>query len=230
MGNTRSGSQFVFSAEQRSRLLALGLVQEQIQELEQTLPGNAAWLKKPPSRKLVFSELDLAEKAAARALKKLRTLDDETTATGYRAVAAALMSVGATEVSVDATSVVSSAIEALEKLPAVFAAARANAPPGPWRFRSANPKVIDRIDSALLRGFTRHYRPPFPPYEIRISASANSKFRSIVSICYEAIGAGNNDPERAIRAYIKLRAGGRGDARGRGRPRGRQSSSRKKGQ
>jgi hypothetical protein len=74
---------------------------------------------------------------------------------------------------------------------------------------------IRYIDTALLQGSIATHKASglspkdWPEYLFNPSASDASNFRQIVSICYEAAGAANADPLRAIRNYLRSRKGTR---------------------
>jgi hypothetical protein len=75
----------------------------------------------------------------------------------------------------------------------------------------ASPLPIYWIDRALLRGFADHHAGHAPEYTIQPSVT-KPPFPEIAAIVYEAIGAGKGEPpERALRAYIKLRKKSRYD-------------------
>jgi hypothetical protein len=99
---------------------------------------------------------------------------------------------------------VDSTVRNLIDMRTILAHALAELPKGQRRHRTARIDPVRRIDEALLRGFTRGHTMPFPPYLLRASSSPGSQFREVVGICYRAIGR-NDDPERAIKAYIHWR-------------------------
>lgn len=99
----------------------------------------------------------------------------------------------------------------------------------PVRRRSADPAPVERIHSALVYGWSlgraggANYcwgtrceesasaaaipqsnapQPQSYPQRLQPSTSPGCDFRTVVGICYEAVG-GNADPERAIRAYVR---------------------------
>lgn len=76
------------------------------------------------------------------------------------------------------------------------------------RHRTADPRPVRMIDKALAQGWAVAYRgtamPPLPDKQLP-SNSANSTFRKVVGICYEAAGSTKVDPERAIKNYLALR-------------------------
>lgn len=99
----------------------------------------------------------------------------------------------------------------------------------PVRRRSADPAPVGRIHSALVYGWSlaraggTSYRrgtrreesepaaaipqsvapqPQSYPQRLQPSTSPGCDFRTVVGICYDAVG-GNADPERAIRAYVR---------------------------
>ena len=65
---------------------------------------------------------------------------------------------------------------------------------------------IEYIDTALLCGFRTTHREAkrMPPYPFFPAASESSKFRAVADVCYEAAGAPSGNPERAIKAYIRI--------------------------
>ena len=99
----------------------------------------------------------------------------------------------------------------------------------PVRRRSADPAPVERIHSALVYGWSLgraggpNYRwgtrceesesaaaipqsdapqPQSYPQRLQPSTSPGCDFRTVVGICYEAVG-GNPDPEKAIRKYVE---------------------------
>lgn len=84
----------------------------------------------------------------------------------------------------------------------------------------ASPLPVYWIHKALARGWGRIHYPvrrgedsepdengPIPPYPHSPSSGITSRFRKIVGICYDAaLGTRDNDPERAIKAFMRSRA------------------------
>ncbi|HTE40042.1 MAG TPA: hypothetical protein VK629_04385 [Steroidobacteraceae bacterium] len=94
---------------------------------------------------------------------------------------------------------IQSALKAIAAVEAAIGAASVKLPTQ-RRNHSASSLPIGIIDRALLRGFTRHFPSPMPPY--LLSASRSGVFAKVVSICYQAVGR-DADPDRAIRNYVK---------------------------
>ena len=66
----------------------------------------------------------------------------------------------------------------------------------------ALPISIKLIHNALQFGSIIAGLEPLNP-NLKPSSSPASPFRRLMGICYEAINAPTNDPERAIKAYVK---------------------------
>jgi hypothetical protein len=94
-------------------------------------------------------------------------------------------------------------------------------PRGPVRHKTADPKAIEAISNALVYGWSQHnsvewtnigaskdpdpsFRPKPFPKKFRPNWSSSSTFARIVSTCFAAVG-GNEQPERAIKAYMEKR-------------------------
>jgi hypothetical protein len=104
----------------------------------------------------------------------------------------------------DREELITSTLDHLSVLLGALELAQRELPPVQRRGRSADYRNIERIDDALLRGFSAAHKQPFPHYSLKVSSSYSSRFYKIISICFRTIGASDN-PERAIKNYIRIR-------------------------
>lgn len=219
-----------FTPEHVRRLKAIGVRDEQISELQKALPTVRHALAKPAANGATSALLADVESKSSDLLNKLHALclgfdpehnkacglietsywkqrpDD----TGPTAMHHLIPRLRALQLA---------AQYGLDQIPAAQ----------PVRHRSADPAPIERIHSALVYGWSltctngasdgRETRceesnpaaaipkgepPPRPTYPraLKPSTSPGCGFRTVVGICYEAVG-GNPDPESAIKKYIK---------------------------
>lgn len=202
-----TSSQPKFTQKQRTRLRTLGLCPAQIDEIEGVLKLNRSLLEQPAPMSDVREELgalrdviDCARKVASKITDPEEHAKDKFAA---RNEARWRLHMAASEVS-DVIEALSASVAGLEKLGQITERALDNLPKKQRRSVAADFRPVARIDEALLRGFMKAYKPPFPPYMPRVSSSDNSTFRQIVGICYEAAGLENSDPVRAIKNYKKV--------------------------
>lgn len=179
-----------FVPEHRARLQQLGLLPTQIVELEATLPLNRAMLERPAPMDAVRGEIETFRKAISKALAIIDGKVDARNEAAWR-IEEAGFELGYRH-------------DDLRRALAAAGAAE-TALPKEQRRVHADIRPIARIVKALMDGFIKTHTPPFPPYEMKVSSSPGSDFREIVGICYVAIGQHNSDPERAIKAYIRLK-------------------------
>jgi hypothetical protein len=200
-----------FTADQRKRLLALGLLQSQIDELEAVLPLAAAFIQAPPALADVRDCLVRISGAQKRASKELlRLLDVAPTLPALLEAQYRVLAADSLASNRDPGETVRVANYALFAAGAVFQRALDDLPPPPTqrRHRAASAIPIFQLDAAMLRGFIKSHGEtarPMPLYAPKRSASPGSQYRRIVGICYEAMGQRNTDPERAIKAFIRER-------------------------
>jgi hypothetical protein len=204
-----------FTADQRHRLSTLSVSEAQIKEVESIgLRWASIWLRKQPKLQDVRDELSTVSTAVNRARQALSKLlgADNTAPAAARREALLWSQVAAQSMGYKLETLEMTETQ-LEVAQVLLDQAQTDVTKiGQRRFRAADVFPIARIDQALLQGFVNGRDPskPMPPYVIKVSSSPTSVFRQIVGICYEAAGAANTDPERAIKAYIaqrkKLRA------------------------
>lgn len=193
-----------FTDNQRERLCRLGLLAEQIAELESVLPLNRALLEQPAGMGDVRTELvDLSAAlncahAAVENVDKGKSLERlERNEARWRLELADFETTGTWDT-------LPTALKALAAADIVIQRALADLPNKQRGSVAADFRPVALIKEALLRGFIKAHKPPFPRYTLRVSSSEGSTFREIVGICYEAMGK-NTDPERAIKEYKALR-------------------------
>lgn len=195
-----------FEPHQRVELLRLGLVNEAIDQIEVDALPRAQFIIKPdPPLGSVRDELSDVAQAIGGAQSAIEKLLSATEAAPHRLAALQLVAAVALpdrRRHIFGGARLQDAFKSLAKAMEVVEDAMAEIPPGPIRHRTASDLPIDLIHSALQLGFIFAGREPLHP-TLRPSASPTSAFRRIIGICYEAIGAGSNDPERAIKAFVK---------------------------
>lgn len=196
-----------FTNRQREHLKQLGLCPAQIDEVERTLALSRALLQSPPTMNSVRDELsafqvaiDDARKVADKLSNSEKYTQDKIAA---RKEAQYRIQWVASEVS-DVIEALSASLAGLETLGKIVKRALDDLPKKQRR-QFADFRPVARIDHALLDGFIKAHKPPFPPYILHRSSSPGSTFRKIVGICYEAMGWSNDDPERAIKSYLRVR-------------------------
>lgn len=203
------GSQPNFSPDQRKRLRGLGLIDAQIDELEaNALPISRAWLQKTPTLQDVRDELQALFVAMERAAAALSGLQSTATMTPAKREAQARILEACFEIHDDPHDnhdFVEKASHALSRVKAMVQHAQESLPNTQRRSAAASHGPVAWIHEALVSGFANGHCQPLPRYTLRTSSSQGSRFREIVGICYEAMGQGNTDPERAIRAFIAWR-------------------------
>ena len=89
---------------------------------------------------------------------------------------------------------------------AVVSRAMADVPKGPTRRKTASPFPVSLVEKALLHGWvTAHRDQSMPACNCPASAGLKQPFRRVVQLCYEAMGHKNDDPDRAIKGFMKWR-------------------------
>lgn len=189
-----------FNESQRARLLKLDLIPEVIAVVEaEALPVAKGLLEKPPRLGDVRSELREVHKALQRAQHSVAALMGATDAVPYRQEARSRVRIGpfrAQDAAMQKLAgsfpdAIAAVAEALDKMPAK-----------PTRHRTASPAVVNEIYRAVQKGYIMAGLEPLQPH-LAPSVSPGSRFRELIGICYEALGAPSSDPERAIKAYLK---------------------------
>jgi len=195
-----------FSAPDLKRLQDLGLLREQIAELVKALPICRSYLRQPAALADVRAVLGDTRTAVENAIRQLDRFDRvESSAYGEARVRfdqAYFANARVPETRDE--ELLNAALNYLDRVRTSLTDALADLPTEQRRHRTASFVPVMKIDGALLRGFTLAHKPPMPPYLLHASISPGSTFREVVGLCYRAIGA-NDDPERAIKGYIRWR-------------------------
>jgi hypothetical protein len=192
-----------FSAQQRDALVQLGLFPEQIELLEQLLPECAFAVRKQPPRTELDSKLQAIERPLMRAREAFATLRRQQSAAAGEALLRIRL-VDPAPLDDGARSGDDALERAIDRALTVLSIAQNPKRAGQQRHKRAALFPTGKIAAVLQEGFRRHYESngSAPPrYTLRVSRSG--EFREIVSICYEAIGEPDTDPDRAIRAYLE---------------------------
>jgi hypothetical protein len=202
-----------FTTTQREALKKLGLLDEQISELQSILPGCAAMLSKPASLPAVRDKLKQTTavlERAERALIKIVTSRSDANLEVRNRVIEVDFAVS------DGTDTIEAALAALVIARESFAVATGRLRAKARHKRTADYRPIEWIGNALLHGFIKHHHrkapppgrsdPILPAYTLTVSRSA--PFSTIAAICYVAIGeldgSRGSTPDRAIREYLRL--------------------------
>jgi hypothetical protein len=198
---------YSFSADSRCSLRKLGLIDEQLAELEKVLP---------------FCRLDIEDAAPLGDVRsELQSVD--ATRRLYTAASPSLrealnrMQMASHQTGGDCREIehAQSAVAALND---VLGKALDDLPKEQRRTMAASPQPIERVYHALVLGWGRggggraFNLAPEPEYRDRMAhvmrtarAEATRKFEAIVQVCYETIGAPRDYcPERAIKSFRRL--------------------------
>ncbi len=199
-----------FSPSQRDELKRLGVDAEQLKRLQLALRIIKAYTAAPATLCDVRNPLDDLTKAAARTAKLLNSLSQAPVHDDAMTEAKGRLMLAIYEVVPDFSELTLAQLQSAACLIRDAAShALQEIPRQQSRHKSAHVYPIKYIDDALLLGFTASQNAnkegPWPPYPFKPSASPTSKFRQIVGVCYEAAGAPSNDPERAIKSYMRVR-------------------------
>jgi hypothetical protein len=143
---------YPFSAEARCRLRGLGLIDEQIVELEEVLPFCRLDIEDAAPLGDVRSELQSVRRAVNRALAATRRLSTAGLPASREALNRVQM---ASHKAGGECREIERAQEALAALNEVLCKALADLPKEQRRTKSASPQPIERIERALLRGWSR---------------------------------------------------------------------------
>jgi hypothetical protein len=204
-----------FTPAQRAELEQLGVPAIAIKLLEvQGLPSIRKYLQPPPRRAEVRNELLKAQAAILAAHEAIERLLTPSDLPHLKGASQALKGLGVRHL--EHGIPLNRASEALIPASKVIASVIAHQSKEPSRYKAASPRPILEIDKLLLQGCEWAGLPAVPvkgdlPSQITFlphlmpSASPTSAFRRLVGICYERAGLKNTDPERAIKAYIRLR-------------------------
>ncbi len=207
-----------FAAAHRDRLKKLGVVEAQIEDLQNhALPAVRVLLRLRPTLAEVRTELTgfgEAVKDLTNAIVRINCGVDGSA----QSEACERITVEHWNAELDDGDVFDDLLIRLEILQLKVKRAAAALPSTQRRQLAAKRQPVKEIDDALRSGFVRHHQEAgeevVPPYTLHTSSSPGSPFREIVGICYAAVGA-NGDPERAIKNYLAARPGkGMGHERG----------------
>jgi len=208
-----------FTAGQRKRLVNLGVLPEQIEQLRVLLPTVKRVLQPPPGRNATMKVLDGLSKHADALAALLAKMWNQTDT----AHAAAMIEVEQRYWKARPDDIgPSSAHNVIPRLTALADAARDAAafmPPDQARRRTGSGRPIRWIDEALQSGWAvaqgqrevrivdgMEFKAGLPPYPDKFHPHESGKFIEIVAVCYEAAGAPPNfEPLAAIRAYVRGR-------------------------
>jgi hypothetical protein len=203
-----------FTKQQRKDLLGLGLPDEVITAIEvEALPwSRRIVLHQEPRRADVLAELRAVQSALIRARDAIeRFLQPEPKGPPPYSVplpsvphldaARKRLAGGGYRHIMDGIPLNRTSMALVECIE-VMDRAVASVEPGPVRRRTANTMAIENIHRAMQKAsfFStgQFHLPGLEP-----SASPESKFRDVIGICYQAIGAPFPDPERALKAYMR---------------------------
>lgn len=208
----------VINRGQARELKRLQVTPEQLAELRRILPNCKSFIEGPSATMTeVRDELADLHKALLAASTHLHRWESARFSTPALSEARARIHEAAFDLDESGTAM-PDADDAIRLALQVVAQAQARLPKEARRPRASH-FPIHWINEALLRGWGHtHYSMgsrdgskgvadrPVPPYPHHPSSGATSSFRQIVSICYDAaLGTRDNDPERAIREFIRLR-------------------------
>lgn len=207
-GVSMASAVHAFKGVDRTLLKNLGLVPEQVEELQAILPICAAWLRPPLTtnelvRKALLDLAGVTEGASASVRRLMctpRQIPDR-----FEAWQRLLLALH--EESLDERWLTDVA-DRLHSLASVLTAAAAPLLDSPRRHHAARIEPIGVIDRALLNGFNNHHGSdrPTPHYLTHVSSSPSSDFFKIASIVYRTATAGGIDnPERAIKSFLRWR-------------------------
>ncbi|HCY61535.1 MAG TPA: hypothetical protein DHV59_01565 [Oxalobacteraceae bacterium] len=194
-----------FTSQQRHRLLELGLLEKQIEEVQRSaLPAASAAIAGDPTLQDVRDEFQAlldAMGSAQEAMSKLLRADAGTPA---RAKVFQLIEIADFEMQGDGR-IIEKALYPLTAARATVRRARNALADEQSRQNGASFYPVQQIDDALWQGFLKHYHgnADIPAYNVKRSSSETSAYWEIIAICYEAIGREKQNLERPIKAYLK---------------------------
>lgn len=215
-----------FTDTQKQRLRNIGVVPEQILELEKNLLWGALSVRKPGPQKSIETELAELYKALQKASKQISKLLGSSPETSRdRHLALARVEVADFEAGGDGKAL-ERAIYSLA--PAIAITKRAlEASQRATRHTHAKYPVLHFVDKSLLEGFTKKHATtspgaPLPPYEQRLTSTSNAS-QEVAAVFLEAVGESLS--ARTLPDYVQWRDKRTADSRGieyqprkRGRP------------
>jgi hypothetical protein len=194
-----------FTEEQKEALSRLGLFDQQIKAVELVLPTVQALLRQSPTLTDVREHLGSLRKSLANAAEAISKLAGASTR--HSAEQEAWWRLQAADFALNRKANADMAGQSIAAARRVVERALEDLSREQRRHRAAHPLPVFQIDRALHNGFVNaHAGKRFRPYLLKPSASPNSVYRRIIAICYEAVGAKNSDPERAVKAFISQSA------------------------
>lgn len=186
----------VFSRDQQAVLRQLGLKMEQVRELQLKLPDVKALMASLPRVSALRKCLDTTDEQLVLVGKLLRKLQEGNTEES-KYLLKEMQAFGLSPFVLEACNAIRSLKLRLNQFWIRLGILRRD------RYALSSMSAISCIDEALRSGFIKHYevRSRLPTY--RFYPSRSEPFRSVVRVCYEAIGAAEKDPDRIIRAWLR---------------------------
>lgn len=167
---------------------------QQVDRLEQILPTCRALLSKPETLTKVRDKLTGIAKGLRRAYRSARAQSE----------ARIRLEIAAADTDADPLSE-PDILTRMRRVAEVAESALRALPREQRRANVATPLPIERIERALLKGFIDHHQPAALPAYSLLTSVSKPPFPEIAAIVYEAIGKNGEPPERAIRAYLRLK-------------------------
>lgn len=194
-----------FTPDERRELLRLGLSEAMVHQIEvDALPIAKESLSWQPSRSDVRAELREVTDAIKAARDAIEALLAATSAAPARLTARSLLPGGGLRHR-EGGMRLAEASKRLDDSLSVLQVAESCIPDDkPLRRTTASHYPVELIHNAMQLGSLIEGADPHVE-RVRPSSSPTSRFRQVVGICYQAIGADNTDPERAIKAYMTER-------------------------
>jgi len=186
-----------FTEDQKKRLKELNMTDYQISEIEKkVLIASRFHIRELPTLTDVRDEFDKLErvlKDTQNTLSKLLRADEDKSAKGEvheRIISADFEMKGDGEL-------IEKTLFSLVPITVAVRMARKKLPTEQRRTNQASPFPVQLINEVINWNIESKLT-------IRPSSSSSSRFFKIVVICYEAINEKNQDPSRAVKAYISI--------------------------
>jgi hypothetical protein len=188
-----------FSTERRKDLRELGLIDAQIEGLEDELPRCRLLITDDPPLRSVRERLELVARTISDAQQKICQFADEPAAWEARhRIDAASHALGGD------LGETGRACAALDALGRVVERAVSDLGTTQRRTNSAASMPIKLIHEALMRGWAKGAQGPIRQFNIKVSSAPEGVFLKVVAICYETM-KGSQDietPLRPVRSYM----------------------------
>ncbi|WP_374607257.1 hypothetical protein [Thermomonas sp.] len=200
-----------FSADEERELRLVGASSAQISRLQSALPFIQKVIARKAGRRETLKVLENVETQAQELSRSLSELLSSP-APEHQFAHGLIESRYWTQPERQLDSGPTSAHHMLERLTALVAAAQAardDVPRTQTRQTAANPQGVRLVESALFAGWMDDHRlassgAMLPLPDKWRASRTGDEFRRVVSACYRTIG-GNEDPLRAINAYLSSR-------------------------